>query len=172
MEEQQILDNELKKENVSKGVHRWQWHFKHAIMIIGLYLFVVFCLECIIPYLPKILGDLLDILIRFLIIFGTFFITGYVCRFGYRWSWVATLTGGSILFLICFVFTMNNRKYWIDLFTTRLQDWTYFSSEQLENILEVVTVGIVYSIYIVITIEIIMLLVDLCSLLYRLIKKN
>lgn len=172
MEEQQILDNELKEVNVSKGVLRWQWHFKHAGIIIGLYLLIVFCLECIIPYLPKVLGDLLGFAIRFLIIFGTCFITGYVCRVGYKWSWIASFIGGGSLFLVVFILTMNNLDYWVNLFATRLQVWTSLSRDWLESILEVLVVGIIYSFYIVILIEIMILVSSLLAMLYRLIKKD
>lgn len=172
MEEQQILDNELKEVNVSKGILRWHWHFKHAISIIGLYILIVFCLECIIPYLPKILGDLLDSITKFLIIFGTCFITCYVCRVGYKWSWIASLVGGISLFLICFILTMNDLTYWTSVFSTQLQAWTSLSQNRIEDILEVLTVGIVYSFSIVILIEIIVLVSSLLVMLYRLIKKE
>jgi hypothetical protein len=172
MEEHQILDSELKEISVSKGILRWQWHSKHAGLIIGLYIFIVFCIEGLIPFLPKILGDLLGFATRFLIIFGTCFITGYICRVGYKWSWLASLVGGGTLFLVCFALIMNDIKYWINTFSTRLQPWVPFSKNQLDDILEILVVGIVYSFYIVLIIEVLVLLNSLFTTLYRLIKKE
>jgi hypothetical protein len=172
MQEDQILDSALKEFSVSKGTLRWQWHFKHAVMVIGLYIFIVLCLECVIPYLPQILGDLLGFGVRFLVIFGTCFITCYVCRVGYKWSWLLTLVGGISLFLVCFIVIMNDIKYWINAFSIRLQAWSPFPEDQLEDMLEVFVVGAVYSFYIVIIIEILILLGGLFSTLYRLVKKE
>ena len=172
MEDHQILDNELKEFNISKGMLRWQWHLKHTVMIISLYIFIVFCLECVIPYLPKVLGDLLGFAVRFLVIFGTCFITGYVCRVGYKWSWLATLIGGGSLFLFSFMFIMNDIKYWINAFSVRLQAWFSFPEDQLEDILEVFVVGVVYSFYTVITVEVLVLVVGFLTTLYRLVKKE
>lgn len=172
MDEHQILDNELKEVSISSGLLRWQWHLKHAGVIIGLYLIIALAVNYVFPYLPKIINDGLSFLSLIVMIFGTFIITLYVCRIGYQWSWSVTLTLGSIIFFGCFVYTMNNLDDWMETFSYKIQPWTPLSLHELEKILEIAVVGIVYSFWTIITIEIVVLLGSFIRTIYQFIKKK
>lgn len=172
MEEQQILDNEFKKASLPQILIRWQWHLKHASSIISLYLIVVFCLQCISPYLPQVLSELLSLVLAISIMFGTYFITGYVCRIGYQWSWPIVFSGASFIFFSCFIYSMTTLDHWIEVCSPKLKMWTDLSDKQLKQILEILLVAFIYSSVAVILIEVFAFLTGLIRALYRLIKKE
>lgn len=172
MEDPQILDNEVKEITIASGLFRWQWHFKHAGIIISLHLIIAFAVNYLFPFFPKIIDDGLSFLSLILIIFGTFLITLYVCRTGYQWSWGTTLVLGSIIFFGCFVYTMNSLDHWIDAFSQKLQYSTSLSNRELEKILEIALVGIMYSFWAIITIEILVLLGRFIRAIYNVINKE
>lgn len=158
MEEHEILDLKSPQKHLPSWLVRWQWHFIHAGIIIGLHFFVAFCLTSILPIFPRVIADMISFLLLIIIIFGTCGISIYICKKGYRWSWLTALILGAFVFFCCFVYTMSNLDYWVDIFTNKLQDWTAFSDKKLKNILEIVVVGIVYSFWAIISFEILVLL--------------
>lgn len=172
MEELQVLDNEFKKASIPKVLLRWQWHLKHAGIVIGLHLIMAYCLAYILPYLPSVLSDLLSFLFMFLIIFGTCFITGYVCRVGYQWNWGLVLLAAGFIFLSCFIYTMSTLDYWLEFCSPKLQAWTSMSDREIKNFLDIFLVGLIYSCVVIVVIEILTFVAIVLVTLYRLVKKE
>jgi hypothetical protein len=172
MEEQQILDNEFKKASIPKTLLRWQWHLKHALIIISLYLIVVFSRQYILPYLPEVISDLLSLALGVIMMLGTYFITAYVCRVGYQWNWGLVFIGASFIFFSCFIYSMSTLDYWIEVYSPKLQTWTSMSNMEIKRTLEILLVGVIYSCAAVILIESLALLTGFILALYRLVKKE
>lgn len=170
MEEQQILDNEFKKASIPKTLLRWQWHVKHAGVVIGLYLIIAFSLLYILPSLPSVISDLLSFFFMAIIIFGTCFITAYVCRVGYQWNWGLVLVAAGLIFLSAFIYSMSTLDYWVALCSPKLQRWTAMPDPHIKKFLDIFLVGVIYSCAVVVLIEVLTFLAGLFGMLYRLVK--
>lgn len=170
MEEQQILDYEFKKASIPKTLLRWQWHVKHASIVIGLYLIIAFSLLYLLPSLPSVISDLLSFFFMAAIILGTCFITGYVCRVGYQWNWGLVLVAAGLIFLSAFLYSMSTLDYWVAVCSPKLQRWTAMPDPHIKKLLDVLLVGVIYSCAVVILIEVLTFFAGLFGILYRLIK--
>lgn len=172
MESPEILDSALKEITVHKGISRWSWHFKHAAAVIGLHLLVVFILNVILPYLPKVFSDLLSIPLGVLVMIGSYFITGYVSKFGYQWNVGLVFIGTSFIFFSSFIYAMINLDYWMDVCSPKLRIWTSMSDRTIKKVLEILLVGVIYSCVAIPLAEISILLTGFGKALYRFVKKE
>lgn len=171
MENDQILDSGLKEITIPRGDYRWKWHLKHTGLILLLYLIVLFLLECILPYLPRVISGLLNPFLGIVLILGSYFITGYVSRTGYKWSWGAVLAGASFIFFSSFIYAMVSLDHWTEICAPKLRIWTSMSDRTVKKVLEILLVGVIYSCVSIVLVEMCLLLTGLVKVFYRLVKK-
>ena len=162
MPSNELLDDDFDKNSDKKRLlpipSRSIWYVKHGTMIIAFHAILYILIFKIAPLLPTVIEDAVNGLLLGVLIFGIYGITLYTYIKEFEWNLFGALVGGTIIFFVCFVYIMNNLSAFKDSYGDRIAAWFRLPAESASDILDIMLVGVGYSILIVPFTEIMVLI--------------